>query len=195
MSSLQRLRNRLRGPLRGMHAGVGVIIQRPHRISHPESIRIGDRTLIHSNALITPIQAYEGIHYNPEIIIGSDVYIGPNLFLACTSRVIIGDGSVLSEGVYINDSNHGLDPTGGLIMKQPLVQGGDVIIGGNCFIGLRAAIMPGVTLGDHCVVGINSVVTKSIPSYSMVGGSPARLLRRYDTVTKSWQPPNLLISE
>lgn len=195
MSSLSHVRNWLKGPLRGMHAGVRVTIERPHRISHPERIQIGDRTFIHSNALIAPIQEYAGIQYSPEIIIGSDVYIGPHLFLACIGRIVIGDGSVLSEGVYINDSTHGLDPSAGLIMKQPLVHGGDVIIGRHCFIGLRAAIMPGVTLGEHCVVGINSVVTRSVPSYSMVGGCPARLLRRYDTVTKSWQTTNDLLSE
>lgn len=180
------LRQLRKGPLRGMETGTGVIIERPHRISAPKYIRVGDRTFIHRNAMITPILEYEGMRYTPTVSIGSDVYIGPNLYLACLGRVVIGDGSVLSEYVYINDSSHGIDPDGGPIMKQPLVHGGDVVIGKSCFLGLRVAIMPGVTLGDHCVVGTNSVVMKSFPPYSMLSGSPARLLGQYDRATKTW---------
>lgn len=197
MNLVQALRRIFQFPPRGIEAGTGARVQWPHRISHPESIQLGARTYIHRNALITPIHEYEGHRYNPKISIGSDVYIGPNLFLGCVSRVVIGDGSVLSEYVYINDCSHGLDPTAGLIMKQPLIPGGDIVIGKACFIGLRAAIMPGVTLGDHCVVGINSVVTRSFPAYSMVCGSPARLVRRFDPELNSWvsvkkgEPPSV----
>jgi acetyltransferase-like isoleucine patch superfamily enzyme len=169
-----------------MKAGRGVTIERPHRITYPEFIRIGDGTCIHQNALIAPIPEYAGVHYTPEIVIGRDVYIGPNLFLACVGRISIGDGSVLSESVFINDSNHGLDPEAGPIMKQTLVQKGEIIIGNCCFLGLRCAILPGVVLGDHCVVGINSVVTTSFPAYSMIGGSPARLIRTYSSELKAW---------
>ena len=169
-----------------MDAGPDVIIERPHHITEPRCIRIGARTFIHKNALMCPIRAHAGTTYSPKIDIGSDVYIGPGLFLACVSRVVIGDGSVLSADVFINDNTHGFDPEAGLIMRQRLVFGGDVIIGKSCFIGLRAAVMPGVTLGDHCIVGVNSVVTTSFPSYCMVGGSPARILRRYDMSRRTW---------
>ncbi len=163
--------------IRGMNAGQGVVVERPHRISSPECISVGDRTFIHRNALIDPIREYAGIRHFPKVEIGKDIYIGPSLYLVCVSRVAIGDGSVLSEGVFISDNSHGLDPEAGPIMKQPLVHGGDVIIGKSCFLGLRCAIMPGVTLGDHCIVGINSVVTTSFPAFSVIGGSPARSLR------------------
>lgn len=173
-------------PPRRMKAGFGVIVTRPHRITHPEFIQVGNNTIIHRNALIAPILEYAGVHYHPEIRIGNDVYIGPGLYLACAGLISIGDGSVLSESVYINDSSHGLDPENGPIMKQVLTRKGDIIIGKSCFLGLRSAILTGVVLGDHCVVGINSVVTKSFPSYSMLAGSPARLVRRYDPARKSW---------
>jgi acetyltransferase-like isoleucine patch superfamily enzyme len=174
-------------PPRGVTAGKDVRIIRPHnRIDARGRILIGDRTIIGSNPLIAPILEYEGIHYDPEIRIGKDVYIGPNVYLASISGITIGDGCVLSEFVYINDASHGLNPEAGLIMKQSLVQGGSIAIGRHCFLGLRSAIMPGVTLGDHCVVGINSVVTRSFPAYSMVAGAPARLIKRYSQEHKSW---------
>jgi acetyltransferase-like isoleucine patch superfamily enzyme len=136
--------------------------------------------------LIAPILKYGNVRYSPKIEIGEDVYIGSYLYMACVGRIAIGDGSVLSENVFINDSNHGVDPERGLIMQQDLVHPGDVRIGRNCFLGLRSAIMPGVTLGDHCIVGINSVVTKSFPAFSMIAGAPAVLIKRYSLNEKQW---------
>ena len=49
----------------------------------------------------------------------------------------------------------------------------DVYIGSNCFIGCGAVIMPGVTIGDHCIIAPNSLVTRDIPSNSVVVGNPA----------------------
>jgi hypothetical protein len=54
-------------------------------------------------------------------------------------------------------------------------------IGRNCFIGGRSLILPGVTIGDSCIVGAGSVVTRSVPAHSIVAGNPARLL--YSGVT------------
>ena len=92
----------------------------------------------------------------------------------------------LSEYVYITDNAHGLHPERGPIMKQPLESKGPVHIGRNCFLGFRVSIMPGVTLGEHCVVGANSVVTRSFPAYSMVAGMPAKLIKVFDHSKKGW---------
>jgi virginiamycin A acetyltransferase len=54
---------------------------------------------------------------------------------------------------------------------------GDTTIGNDVWLGYRAAILPGVTIGDGAIVGAYSVVTKDVPPYSIVGGNPARLLR------------------
>jgi acetyltransferase-like isoleucine patch superfamily enzyme len=179
----------LRKPPRGMKCGSGVTVQRPHNIAAADHISLGDRSFIGKNALIAPILEYAGVRYDPRIRIGNDVYIGPNVYIASHGQIIIGDGSVLSEYVFLNDSGHGLDPEAGLIMKQKLVHAENITIGRSCFLGLRSAIMSGVTLGDHCVVGVNSVVTKSFPAYSMVAGSPARLVRRYSFKQKAWISP------
>ena len=157
---------------------------KPLLLSNPQYVYIGDHTYIRAGARIETIVLDK--NRPPCLIIGNDVSIEQSAHLVCSSRVVIGNGSVLSANVYINDCDHGLDPRGGPIMKQPLIHGGNVSIGKNCFLGLRVAIMPGVTLGDHCVVGLNSVVTRSFPPYSMIWGSPARLRRRYDPASSCW---------
>jgi lipopolysaccharide O-acetyltransferase len=62
-----------------------------------------------------------------------------------------------------------------------------VEIGNECFLGVRVSIMPGVTLGNHCVVGAHSVVTRSFPDFSMVAGVPARLIRTFDFCKGQWE--------
>ena len=112
--------------------------------------------------------------------------MGQYACIVATQTLIIGDGCVLSEYVYITDNGHGLSPHAGLIMKQKLFSKGEVRIGPHCFIGYRACILPGVQLGEHCVVGANSVVTKSFPGYSMVAGIPAKLIKRYSPEANEW---------
>lgn len=50
-------------------------------------------------------------------------------------------------------------------------------IGRRCFIGARSIIMPGVTIGDECIVGSGAVVTKSVPPHSVVVGNPAKVIQ------------------
>jgi acetyltransferase-like isoleucine patch superfamily enzyme len=166
--------------------GRGSVLRGPKHLSNASSMKIGDRTLIGSLAHIELIPEYAGVRFSPRIEIGNDVYIGPNLYMVCVGHLTIGDGAVLSEYVYLHDSNHGFDPECGLIMQQRLVHGGDITIGRNCFLGFRVAIMPGVTLGDHCVVATGAVVTKSFPPYSMIAGVPAVLVKRYSHEEKKW---------
>ncbi|WP_396275136.1 acyltransferase [Granulicella aggregans] len=71
-------------------------------------------------------------------------------------------------------------------MRQNLESKGPIVIGDNCFLGYRVAVTPGVTLGEWCVVGANSVVTKSFPPYSMIAGAPARMIKRYSLEERAW---------
>jgi acetyltransferase-like isoleucine patch superfamily enzyme len=166
--------------------GSGATLYRPAVLSNPRFLSVGDRTMIGRSAHIELIPEYASVHYSPKVEIGNDVYIGPNLYMVCIGSITIGDGSVLSEHVFLHDSNHGFDPARGLIMQQELVGPGNIVIGRNCFLGFRSAIMPGVTLGDHCIVGVNAVVTKSFPAYSMVAGVPAVVIKRYSHEENQW---------
>lgn len=68
-----------------------------------------------------------------------------------------------------------------------VIQVRPVRIGRNCLIGMNSVILPGTTLGDHCVVGCNTTVSGTFPSYTVLAGSPARIIKRYDFSTKEWK--------
>lgn len=88
------------------------------------------------------------------------------------TKIIIGTNTWISQNVGIITVNHDTN--------NPELRGkmGDVIIGNNCWIGMNSIILPGVVLGDNVVVGAGSVVTKSVESFTIIAGNPARILRK-----------------
>lgn len=65
----------------------------------------------------------------------------------------------------------------------------EVVIGNDVWIGTRVIILPGVTIGDHSIIGAGAVVTKSFPDYSIIGGVPAKLIKSRISSNHSDQNP------
>ena len=122
-----------------------------------------------------------------KIVIQDKTYIGFFSTITATNRIEIGNGCVISDGFFTSDHTHGYDPRNGSPSIQPLFSKGPIQIGKNCFIGMRVSILPGVTLGNHCVVGAHSVVTHSFPDCSMIGGVPAQLIKKFNYDTGKWE--------
>ena len=100
--------------------------------------------------------------------IGENVTISRNAILDRSKNpkgIHIGDNSMLTGFVTMLAHDHSRN-----MMT-------DTYLGKNCFVGGNAFIMPGVKIGDHVVIGSCSVVTKDVPSHSMVVGNPARIIR------------------
>lgn len=164
-------------PLSLARRGRGSVIMFPRQIDGARCISIGANTVVVRGSWVSAYQEHLGKKYNPRIEIGNDVRIGRNFMLTAIEEVTIGDGCLLSGDVFISDHSHGYQPSELSPAQQPLIGKGPVRIGRNCFIGIRVSIMSGVTLGDYCVVGAHSVVTKSFPERSVVAGVPARLVK------------------
>lgn len=147
-------------------------------------IEIGENTNIKGNARIDAIDFYEktGQMFTPTIKIGSDVGINTLCHIGCINRIEIGNYTTLGARTYITDHLHGEVTKENLYIPprhRMLFSKGPVIIGSCVSIGEGCAIMPGVTIGDHVVIGANSVVTRDIPSYSVVAGNPAKVLKNF----------------
>lgn len=106
------------------------------------------------------------------LIIGDRTFINYGVDIAATGLVSIGADCLIGTHVSIIDNDfHGLADR--LQMPSPK----PVTIGDNVWIGNRAIILPGVTIGDGAVVGAGSVVTRDVPARTVVAGNPARVLR------------------
>lgn len=175
-------------PLR-IRMGPNSVVMLPRWLHNPANIQIGKDCYVGRFSILHPLASHEGRLSSGQIVLGNDVYVGGFVQIHALGRVEIGDGSVLSEHVYISDIAHGLHPSKGPIMKQPLESKGPVKIGRNVFIGFGSSVLPGVNVGDHCVVGTRSVVTRSFPPYSMIAGSPAKLIKVFDQAAQEWVPP------
>jgi acetyltransferase-like isoleucine patch superfamily enzyme len=175
---------------RGVAIGTGSYVRRPFIVEGATHIHIGRDCNIREGAHIIARESWQGETFAPEIYIGDGVYIGPRVFLTAIKGITIEAGCVFAEGVYITDLFHCMDPYGGPIMEQPLESKGPVHIGRNSFLGFRSCIMPGVSLGPHCIVGANAVVTKSFEGYVMLGGVPAKVVKTYSHDLRQWIEPN-----
>lgn len=122
---------------------------------------------------------YRGVKMHPHISIGSDVSMNSDCYITCIASIIIGDGVMMGRNVFITDHLHGNTESSALMPRErKLYSKGGVKIGNHVLIGSNVCIMPGVTIGDDCIIGANAVVTHSMPERAVIGGIPAKVLKQ-----------------
>lgn len=152
-------------------------------------VHIGSRTLILSEVTLS-VGMWPGEELDaPEgwiIRIGDRCTIGRRGAIVARQRVEIGDDVTFAPDVYITDHNHRYDDPDTPITKQ-WVDSDPVSIGSGCWLGARAIVLPGTTLGRNVVVAGGSVVRGHVPDHSVVAGVPAKVIRRRED--GEWIPP------
>ena len=136
-------------------------------VSHPEALEDGD----------------------PVIILGDNCAIHRRAQISARNCIHLEQGVIVSASVLIMDHNHAFEDISRPIREQGITTGGTIRIEQGCWIGHGAAIVcksGELVLGRNCVVGANAVVTRSFPPYSVIVGNPARVVRQYDPITRSW---------
>lgn len=122
--------------------------------------------------------------------IGDNTHINEGLVVACNLSVEIGKNVLVADRVFIGDSNHGYEEIDKPVIEQRMSAAEPVRVEDNSWIGINACILKGVTVGSHSVVGAGAVVTESVPSYSVVAGNPAKVVRQYNLQTNLWEDKN-----
>jgi acetyltransferase-like isoleucine patch superfamily enzyme len=167
--------------------GKGSIIKYPFRIWNKARIEIGDNVFIAENSFLAISVIFQDQKFNPLIKIGNNVSIGSNLIIGCINNVTIENDVLIADRVFISDHYHDYENVRKPIISQKLRSKGKVLIKKGSFIGVNAVIMSGVTIGKNSVVGASSVVTKSIPDFSVAAGIPAKIIKRYNFKANKWQ--------
>ena len=127
---------------------------------------------------------FEERKFVPNITIGNHVVMNYNVHIGCINKVYIGNNVLFGSNVLITDHQHGFVDHRDLNIapnKRFLSTTGPVIIEDNVWIGENVSIMPNITIGKGCIIGANSVVTKSFPENSVLAGIPAKLIKSLDT--------------
>lgn len=125
------------------------------------------------------------------LIIGKNVMANYRLHIGACDCVEIGSGTLFGSDCLVIDHSHGSygpdihsDPAVSPQLRPLSVQA--IKIGKKCWLGDRVSVMPGVTIGDGVVVGAGSIVTTDLPANVVAVGAPARIVKRYNSVTSEW---------
>jgi acetyltransferase-like isoleucine patch superfamily enzyme len=165
--------------------GAGTVIRSPIMLRNTHLVQLGRQVSIQPGARFDVITERYGFTFQPRVIIGDGSSFEQNFHLACAQEIVIGRKVAVTENVGIFDIWHPYQDATRPIVDQPL-RTAPVHIGDGSLIGMGTVIQPGVTIGIHCMIGANSVVTHDIPDFCVAVGAPAQVIKRYDASSGKW---------
>lgn len=147
---------------------------RPMRIMGKKYMYLGDNVHIMNNARMEVIRCYGDVKLDGALRIGSGTSIEQNCHIIAANELVIGEDCMFSADVYISDCAHQYAKDKRIAEQNLIVK--KTKIGNGVFVGIGAKIMPGVKLGDNCVIGANAVVTHDVPEGMIAAGVPAKVI-------------------
>lgn len=163
----------------------------PLQMDHVSSISIGNNVFIADGAWL-----FGSEFKNNTLTICNGTNIGHFSHIVAQYDVFIDKNVLIADKVFITDVSHTYDNFTVPVLKQPVKYIGNVYIGEGSWIGENVCIC-GASIGKHCVIGANSVVTHDIPDFSVAVGCPAEVVKKYDFESNKWSrvrdssPPNI----
>lgn len=172
--------------------GRGVTIRQPSRIAFGRGVIVDDYAMIDVRSPADGRTTEVGIDIGDHVLIGraslvttkggliklgDACNISSSCRIATRSRIEIGESTLIAAYCYIGCGNHSIDDLSKPIIEQQMDVRGGVKIGKHVWIGARATILDGVTIGDNAVVGAHSLVREDVPANAVVAGTPARVIR------------------
>ena len=151
-------------------------------------IKCGKDVYIGENSKLLCWDSHRGKKFDksPEIILGDNLHITRNFVLQCANRIEIGNNVLIASDVFMIDYNHGMNPLAESYLHNPLDISEGIIIKDGAWIGNNVIILGGVEIGEKTIVGAGSVVTHSIPDYSIAVGNPAKVIKKWNFDISEW---------
>ena len=129
-------------------------------------VNVGEGVRINSSAKISGIGS---------LAIGANTWIGPGAIIICSSEISIGANCDIAPNVYIGDGTHIITPEKERIAG--IVTTEKITIGDGCWLCVNSIILPGVKIGNKCVVAAGAVVTHSCDDRELLAGVPAKMIK------------------
>jgi acetyltransferase-like isoleucine patch superfamily enzyme len=139
-------------------------------------LEVGAQTLLEPHVWIT---APDGAR----VRIGEGTFLNIGVMVAAVELVEIGSHCMFANGCFLTDGNHRFDDPERPVTWQGFSSKGPTRVGDNVWCGANVVVTSGVTVGERCVIGANSVVTTDLPPRSIAAGAPARVLREIEFAT------------
>jgi acetyltransferase-like isoleucine patch superfamily enzyme len=134
---------------------------------------LGNNVTIARNTIIQCTGVIQELGVGLEI--GDNSAVGAFSFLGAQGGIKIGANVIMGPMVSMHSENHRYDNPNLLIRLQPTTRKG-ILIEDNCWIGAKATLLDGVTIGCNCIVAAGAVVTKDVPANNIVAGVPAKII-------------------
>ena len=113
--------------------------------------------------------------YGNNIVLGKNVFINSNCYFMDGAKITVGDNVFIGQSCGFYTANHPLDYQ---TRNQGIEQALPILIGNNVWLGGNVIVLPGVEIGDGCVIGAGSVVTKDIEANSIATGVPCKVIKK-----------------
>ncbi|CAN5881161.1 hypothetical protein BH24DEI2_BH24DEI2_12010 [soil metagenome] len=177
----------------------GLVVQLPRQIGNPQLIHIGENVKLGPNSVLRALEQVPGSWlehptgdhmsqtFSPELRIGDRVTATGMLQVIAHERIVIEDDVMFATNVFICDGLHGFERGDVPYKYQGIFRVAPIRIGRGSWLGQNVVVLPGVTIGACAIVGANSVVTKDVPAHTIAVGSPAKVTRRWNPTTETWQ--------
>lgn len=163
-----------RSVCRRLYYGVGIKLKSSVQSKRAQKIRywLGSRFV---ESCGKHVNFEHGAKFNPELSIGDYSGVGVNCLVS--GRTYIGDHVMMGPDCIMYSYSHAHGCLDIPMDQQGFEEETPIHIGNDVWIGARVIILPGVTVGNHVIIGAGAVVTKDVPDYSIVGGVPAKVIR------------------
>jgi acetyltransferase-like isoleucine patch superfamily enzyme len=157
------------------------------KLDNPQNIYIGSNVKIYKFTWLaaSPLTGAGKCR----LVIGDGTNIGNFNHIYATSSIYIGKNVLTADKVYISDNLHSYENVELPVIRQPIKQINDVIIGDGAWLGENVCVV-GCSIGKGSVIGANSVVTKDIPDFCVAVGAPAKVIKKYNAITQCWEKVN-----